>query len=113
MWRRCASCPILHICNATRSCSAGTETDCATSGSGGVAIPGDIARITRDYAFQVGAILSQVLCSAMHICGCWTVQLLLRANARVAASVLSMPQTDAQLILVIEKDAVFQAGLLR
>ncbi|KAI7841933.1 hypothetical protein COHA_004460 [Chlorella ohadii] len=44
----------------------GTETDCATSGSGGVAIPGDIARITRDYAFQ----------------------------------------TDAQLILVIEKDAV-------
>ncbi|PRW59963.1 Meiotic recombination SPO11-2 [Chlorella sorokiniana] len=46
----------------------GTETDCIVSGSGGVAIPGDIARITGDYAFQ----------------------------------------TDAQLILVIEKDAVFQ-----
>ncbi|EFN54164.1 hypothetical protein CHLNCDRAFT_135583 [Chlorella variabilis] len=47
---------------------AGTETDCAALGGAGMQIPGDIAHISRHYAYQ----------------------------------------SDAQLVVVVEKDAVFQ-----
>lgn len=57
---------VLHVLRG--SLPGGLETDCAALGSCGVPIPGDIAHLLRDLAFQ----------------------------------------SDAQLVLVVEKDAVFQ-----
>lgn len=57
-------------CGAPSPPNAGTETDCAALGGAGMQIPGDIAHISRHYAYQ----------------------------------------SDAQLVVVVEKDAVFQVA---
>lgn len=96
--------------------TAGAETDCAAAGfsAGGVPIPGDPARIAADYQLSSGGRLAGWQGAACSWAAGPTGARGGAANRHTMHCPLlnprPLPPADAELVLVIEKDAVFQVS---